>query len=58
MPEKTKRFTMKLEPELHDWLNDYAERHKAGMSGIIREFLLLLKKIDDQKAGQRRMDTI
>ncbi len=58
MPEKTKRFTMKLEPELHDWFSRYAQAHGAGMSAIIREFLLLLKKINDKEVGQRRLDTI
>lgn len=58
MPEKTKRFTMKLEPELHDWFIRYAQAHNAGMSAIIREFLLMLKKINDGEVGQRRLDTI
>ena len=58
MAEKAKRFTMKLEPELHNWFAKYAKTHNAGMSGIIREFLLLLKKVDDKEIGQRRTDTI
>lgn len=58
MATKTSRVTLKIEPELHDWFSDYAGRHNAGMSGIIREFLLLLKKVDDKEIGQRRMDTI
>ncbi len=48
MATKTSRVTLKIEPELHDWFRYYAERNKSGMSEIVRDFILILKKIDDK----------